>query len=282
MKQTGLKLSVIIPAFNVERTISECIRSVLWADEILVVDSFSTDRTVQIAENLGAKVIQHKYIYSAKQKNWAIPHASHDWILVLDSDEIATPVLSDEIRKLLSSDTLDQFDGFSVGRKEFFLGKWMRWGGRYPLYNIRLFRKAFRYEDRDVHAHIILPKNRTSVLKNDILHYSNPTLTHFFRKFNRYSTYQANYMKKRVDSRNKVSWKKVFTHKTYLKSVIKDYWFFMPFAPAARFIYMYILRFGFLDGRYGFILAVLYGFQDYAAKAKYRELKRKTSKSRSN
>jgi len=281
MKKRRRSLSVVIPSFNVEEIIKKCIQSVSWAEEILVVDSFSTDKTREIAESLSARILTHKYEYSARQKNWAIPQASHEWVLLLDTDEVVTPELSEEIIYLLGNDEIENFDGFKIARKEYFLGKWMRWGGRYPLYNIRLFRKTCLYENRDVHAHIIIPKNRTQVLRNDILHFSNPSLEHFFKKSNRYSTYQANYMKKQIDVRKKVSLKKLFSHTTYLKSVIKDYWFFIPFAPAARFFYMYIFRFGFLDGRYGFMLAVFYGFQDYVSKTKYYQLRGKKAKIRS-
>jgi glycosyltransferase involved in cell wall biosynthesis len=267
------KITILVPTFNVEKIIKRCLNSASWADEILVVDSFSHDKTAAIAREMGAKVIQHEYIYSAKQKNWAIPQAKNEWILLLDSDEVITTKLRNEIIKLLESKDLDDYDGFGIARPHYFLGHFLRWGGRYPLYNIRFFRKTCRYEDRDVHAHIILPKNRVKNLKGDILHYSDPTLTHFFSKFNRYTTYQANYMKKFSERKNEIEWKKFFTHYAYIKSAIKDYWYFLPLTPIFRFTYMYILRLGFLDGRYGFLIAVLYSFQDYVAKTKYLELR---------
>ena len=273
----SVKITVIIPVLNNEAIIKRCIASALWADEILLVDSFSTDNTVKIAESLGARVIQHEYVYSAKQKNWAIPKAKNNWILLLDSDEVITPQLVDEIKNLAESGEFEKYDGFAIARPHYFLGKWLKWGGRYPLCNIRLFRKSCRYEDRDVHAHIVLPKDRVKILKNDILHYSDPSLDHFFNKFNRYTTYQANYMIKFVGKEDKeIEWRKFFTHFIYAKSVIKDYWYFLPFTPFLRFTYMYFIRFGFMDGRYGFLIAVLYAFQDYVSKTKYLELKGKS------
>jgi len=266
------KITVIIPTFNVENIIERCLNSVQWADEIIVVDSFSNDNTLKIAEKHGAKIVQHEYIYSAKQKNWTIPQATYDWVLILDSDEVVTTELAVEIRELLSSDEIDKYIGFGISRREYFLGKWMKWGGRYPMRNIRLFRKWCRYEDRDVHAHIILPRTKIKNLKNDILHFSNPTIEHLLTKFNRYSTYQANYLLKKKNSGSKISLQKLFTHYIYLKSLIKDYWYFIPLAPLARFVYMYFIRLGFLDGRHGFLLAVLYGVQDFISKTKYVEL----------
>ncbi len=267
------KLSVIIPTYNVEDLIAQAIKSVQWADEIFVVDSFSTDKTVQIAKKMGARVVQHEYIYSAKQKNWAIPQAKYDWILLLDSDEVVTAELRKTIEKLLRNPAeLKKYDGFGIARKHYFFGKFLRWGGRYPLYNIRLFRKTCRYEDRDVHAHIVLPKERIKNIKGDILHYSDRTLEQFFEKFNRYSTYQANYMLKvHQQGLKKFNWREIL-NPFYLKAYLKDLWQFLPFTPTLRFLYMYVFRLGFLDGRHGFMIALLYGFQDYVSRTKYLEL----------
>lgn len=267
------KITVLIPTFNVEKIIRCCLKSAIWADEVLVVDSFSKDKTVDIARSMGAKVIQHEYIYSAKQKNWVIPQTKNKWVLLLDSDEVITPRLRGEIIKLSGDEEMDNYDGFGIARRHYFLGRWLRWGGRYPLYNIRLFKKTCRYEDRDVHAHIILPKSKVKNLGGDILHYSDPTLSHFFAKFNRYTTYQADYMRKFTERKHKIEWEKFFTYCIYAKSVIKDYWYFLPLTPFLRFIYMYLLRLGFLDGRYGFLIAVLYSFQDYVSKTKYLEMR---------
>jgi glycosyltransferase involved in cell wall biosynthesis len=271
------KITIIIPVFNVAKIIRRCLKSALWADEILVIDGsvngFSQDKTASIAKALGAKVLKHKYNYSSKQKNWAIPKAKHDWILLLDSDEVITSALKDEIIKLLKIGQMENYHGFAIARRHYFLGKWLKHGGRYPLYNIRLFKKTCRYEDRDVHAHIILPKNKIKTLKGDILHYSDPDLIHFFAKFNRYTTYQANYMMKFAHSHKKIEWQKLFSNFGYGKALIKDIWYFLPLAPIGRFIYMYFLRLGFLDGYLGFLIAVLYSFQDYVAKTKYLEMR---------
>jgi len=273
------KITVIIPTYNVKDIIRQCIKSALWADEILVVNGdkngHSTDRTVEIAKNMGARILKHKYEYSAKQKNWAIPQAKYDWIFLLDSDEVITSELKNEILQLLTSKDLNNYDGFGIARPHYFLGKFLRWGGRYPLYNIRMFKKKCRYEDRDVHAHIILPKDKVKNLKGDLLHYSDPDLNHFFEKFNRYTTYQANYMLKVRQRGIKLEWKKFFTYYIYIKSVIKDVWYFLPFAPISRFVYMYFVRLGFLDGQHGFMIALLYAFQDYVSKTKYLELRQK-------
>lgn len=281
MTKKHRKLTVIIPTYNVEDLIAQAIESVLWADDIFVVDSFSTDKTVEIAKKCGARVMQHEYIYSAKQKNWAIPQAKNEWVLLIDSDEVVTKKLKSTIEELLNSEEIDNYDGFGIGRKHFFLGKFLRWGGRYPLYNIRLFRRTCRYEDRNVHAHILLAKDRMKNITGDILHYSDRSLDQFFEKFNRYSTWHANYMLRVYNAgMAKIKWITFFTNPFYAKAVVKDLWTFIPFTPFIRFMYMYVLRLGFLDGRYGFMIAFFYAFQDYVAKTKYLEMRQKTPKLR--
>lgn len=280
IKEKKAPISVIIPTFNVGDLIESAIQSVQWADEILVVDSFSTDGTVEMAKKMGAKVLQHEYVYSAKQKNWIIPQAKHDWILLLDSDEIVTDKLRNSILKLLKSTDINNFDGFGIARKHYFFGKFLRFGGRYPLYNIRFFRKNCRYEDRDVHAHIILEKDRMKNLKGDILHFSDRSINQFMEKFNRYTTYQANYMKKVAERGISIDWFKFLSNSLYLKSVIKDFWHFIPGSAFLRFFYMYFLRLGFLDGKHGLIIALFYALQDYVARTKYLELYKKNPKIR--
>ena len=269
------KLSVIIPTKKSDLKLAEgAIQSVLWADEIILVDSSFSQESKELGKKYGAKVLQHEYVYSAKQKNWAIPQAKNEWILLLDSDEIVTERLADNIKRMLISGEIENFDGYGIARKHFFFGKFLRWGGRYPLYNVRIFRKSCRYEDRDVHAHIILDKSRVKNIEpkigGDILHFSDRTFGQFFERFNRYSTYQANYIKKVGEQGVEINWFKFFTNFYYFKAIMKDVWFFLPFAPLLRFSWMYFVRLGFLDGKEGFIIALFYGFQDYVSKTKYK------------
>lgn len=270
------KLTVIIPTYNCEDILEHCIKSVLWADEILVVDSFSTDNTLKIARKYKCRILQHEYIYSAKQKNWAIPKAKHNWILLVDSDERVMPALKQEIQNLLKRKMFSK--GYFIARRHYFLDKWMRFGGRYPLYNIRLFSKKCRYEDRNVHAHILLDKSKCGYLQNDIIHLSDRSLSQYLHKANRYTTYQANYMAKTNKKGIKINWKDFFTNYMIFKATIKDMWYFIPGSSFARFLYMYIFKLGFLDGWRGFIIAFLYGFDTFVAKIKYYEIMRKKKK----
>src|SRR5439155_16814716 len=138
MSASRRPLTVIVPTFNEESTLRDCLESVRFADEILVVDSYSSDSTVSIARELGARVLQHEYVYSARQKNWSIPQATHEWVLLVDSDERVTPELRDEILALLA--TGPRHDGYWILRANHFLGRRIRHCGWGTDKVIRLFR----------------------------------------------------------------------------------------------------------------------------------------------
>lgn len=277
------KISVIIPTRRKDIEIARgALTSVVWADEIIVADSSVTkhdrNKVEKVAKEFNAKFIHRNYRYSANFKNWAIPQVKHKWVLLVDSDEIVTEKLQKAILNLLSTGEIEQYDGFGIARKHFFFGNFLRFGGRYPLYNVRLFRRKCRYEDRDVHAHIVLKKEKMGIIKpkqGDMLHFSDRNFTQFFERFDRYTTYQANYMKKTADKGLIVNPKEFVTNFIYFKSVIKDVWFFVPTTAMLRFLWMYVIRLGFLDGRYGLTIAMLYGFQDYVSKTKYYHLEQK-------
>lgn len=275
---------MIIPTMEKDADLVEgALSSVAWADEILIVDSSFSSKIKEIAQKWNVNYLARQYVYSADQKNWAIPQASHDWILLLDSDEIVTEKLKKTIREMLGSEEVNDYDGYGIARKHFFFGEFLRWGGRYPLYNVRLFRKSCRYEDRDVHAHIILEKERVKNIQpkmGDILHFSDRSFSQFFERFDRYSDYQANYMMKIAKQGVDVEWARLFTNFYYFKAVVKDIWFFTPGTSFLRFLWMYVFRLGFLDGRAGFMIAALYGFQDYVSKNKYRQMSGKESRVR--
>lgn len=275
------KLTVLIPTYSKDIDIlRRALNSVLWADEILIADSSKTEagkkRMKEIANEFRANYIFREYRYSADFKNWAIPQAKNEWILLLDSDEVVTKKLTKKIKQILNSKEIVNYDGFGIARKHFFFGKFLKHGGRYPLYNVRLFRKNFYYEDRDVHAHIVLKKERMGTIlpkDGDILHYSDCDFSDFFERFDRYSTYQANYMKKIASRGLRVDCKEFFINFIYFKSVIKDIWFFVPGSSLMRFFWMYFFRLGFLDGKGGLMIATLYSLQDYVSKTKYFYLK---------
>lgn len=227
------KLTVLLPTFNEEDKIADCLESVKWADEILVVDSFSIDRTLEIARTYGAKIIQHEYINSAKQKNWAIPQCGNEWILQIDSDERVDSELSEEIQQLLENVSPD-VDAFSGPTKNHVLGKCIRTMDLYPGDRIRLFRRdKSRFEDKEVDARIVVP-GRVLTLKNHVLHFGFEHLSQKLKPFDRYTRYES-------DERDKK--KQKFS------------WWNITIRPVGIFLYYFFYKRGFLDGVRGLIVS---------------------------
>lgn len=240
-----LKLTAIIPTGNEEHNIDAAIDSVAFADEILVVDSFSTDRTLERAKAKGARIIQREYGNSANQKNWAIPQATHEWILLLDADERITPELAEEIQSILKKGP--EHDGYWMFRTNFFLGHEIKhsWKGDKV---IRLFhRDRCRYEEKHVHAEIIADGS-VGWCKHRILHNTYVSYDAFVKKLNRYAAWQA------ADYYDRTP--KITAYHLWIK-------------PAFRFWKHYVAKGGFKDGIPGFIIASL---QAYGVKARYYKI----------
>ncbi len=228
------KVTAIIPAFNEESNIEMAIRSVLWADEVMVVDSFSTDRTVEIARRMGCRILQHEYENSAAQKNWAIPQAANEWIFILDADEACPGPLAEEIGAVLEKGTTHS--GFWIHRSNHFMGKRIRFCGWQNDRVIRLFRRDdCEYQDLRVHAEIVT-EGSVGKLKNRIDHFTYRHYRQYAEKFERYTTWSA---------------------KDRLKRTGKVTLYHLMLKPAFRFIRQYILKLGILDGKVGFILCYM-------------------------
>jgi len=243
-------LSVLLPTFNNAEIIRRTLDSVQWADEILVVDSFSTDSTLDICREYGARIIQHEYIQSAKQKNWAIPQCKHEWVLQIDTDEVLEPSLRAEIEATITNSPAG-VDGFNIPFKHHVLGKWVRVCGLYPESHLRLFRRdAGRFEDKEVHAHVHVP-GRVEALRNHILHFGMTSISKQLSNLDRYSRYQADELRKRG---KQFSW---------TQAVVR---------PPAVFGYYYFWKLGFMAGYRGFVLASINATFDFWAHAKLWEL----------
>ena len=163
-------ITVIVPTGNRVDLIEDCLQSVSWADELLVVDSLSSDGTMEIAEKYADRILIHEYGYSARQKNWAIPQAKHEWVLIVDTDERISPALAEEIRDVTNNPR--NMDAFRLPRLNYMLGEPVRNGGDFPDYQIRLFRRDHcRYQDRRVHAHLSVD-GAVGTLAEPIIHYA--------------------------------------------------------------------------------------------------------------
>ena len=228
------KVTAIIPSYNEEDNIEKALQSVQWADEIIVVDSFSTDRTLEIAEKWAHKVIQHEYKNSAAQKNWIIPQASHPWIFLLDADEWVVPELKDEVQKILKEGT--DISAFWIKRQNYFFGKKIKYSGWQDDAVIRLFRKDnCRYQNLHVHAEVET-SGKIGWLKHKLHHNTYRRFSSLFTKIEKYTTWGAY---DRVEKTKKVTF------------------FHLMLKPAFRFFRHYILKLGFLDGKEGFIISAL-------------------------
>lgn len=278
-------VSVLIPAKNEIENIEHCIRSVDWADEIFVVDSGSSDGTAQRAEALGAKVVQFKYAGGwPKKKNWALDNLPfrNDWVLIVDADERITPELREEIIAALARPASD---GYHLNRKFVFLGRWIRHCGWYPSWNLRLFKHRLgRYEylgegtddvrtgDNEVHEHVVL-QGKAGYLKEPMLHEDFRDLFHWIERHNRYSSWEAGaYQRLRepaaaghIDS----SWRTPLGRKRLLRRL----WVYLPFRPTLKFLAMYVLRLGFLDGKAGYYFCRMHAHHEFNISAKSLESK---------
>ena len=183
-------LTVIIPTYNVEIYLDKLLRSVTnWADEVIVCDSFSTDSTLEIARKHGVKIIQHEYINSASQKNWAIPQASSEWVLIIDADEIPEENLKTEISEFLVQVT-DDIELAYIPRKNLFWGKFMGKASAYPDYQSRLFRRdSGRYDGREVHSQVKV-NGRVAKLTNALIHDDFTDISSWWLRNNRYYRYE--------------------------------------------------------------------------------------------
>jgi glycosyltransferase involved in cell wall biosynthesis len=229
-------LSILVTTHNEAPNIERCLRSVAWADDILVVDSFSTDDTVALAQQCGARVEQRAYAGPADQKNWAIPRARHEWVLILDADEEVSPGLAAEIRALLAQDDIPQ-DAFWIGRDNHFLGRRVRYSGWQNDAVVRLiFRDRARYDARQVHEEIDTSQLRVGRLRGKLEHYTFRSLDHFLDKTRRYARWSA---------------------RDHAPRTGRIGLFHLLVKPVFRFFKHYILKGGFRDGRVGLIVSAV-------------------------
>ncbi|MGZ3687893.1 MAG: glycosyltransferase family 2 protein [Bdellovibrionota bacterium] len=230
-------ISVTIITLNEEENITQCVESVRWADEILVVDSGSSDKTVELARSLGARVLHNAWPGYGQQKNFAQEKAAHDWVLNVDADEVVSPELAREIRGAVDATEAgrSQARGYFFPRKTFYLGRWIRHGGWYPNFLVRLAdRRAASWTEPAVHEELRV-RGEVAGLANPLDHYSFSSIQDQIVTNLRYS---------RLGSQS--------LQRTGQKpSVLKMIW-----KPVGKFFETYLLKGGFLDGLAGFIISI--------------------------
>ena len=247
------RLSVITLTLNEEHNIAECLSGVQWADELIVVDSGSTDRTVELAKSFTNHVMNVEWKGYGATRNLALARCTGDWVLWLDADERVTNELSEEIRQLIQTNP-KELAGYSIARRAYFLGRWIKHCGWYPARVTRLFRREKgRFTENNVHEHLLVD-GIVGELRHDLLHYTDPDLKHYFVKFNRYTSLAAD----------------------DLHAAGRSFRFYdLLVRPPFQFFKMYVMRLGFLDGLQGFILSVVSSAYVFTKYAKLWELQRK-------
>ena len=227
-----MSVSIAIVTKDEELNIRRTLESVKWADEIVVVDSGSTDRTCDIAREFGAKVFSEEWKGFAAQKNSAIEKCTSDWVVSLDADEELLPECSVEMRSI-DTNPQGSFNAYLIRRRNFFMNRWLKHGGAYPDSKVRFFKRSkAMFKERAVHE-VMENEGTLGELKGDMNHYAYPTLTLFTEHMNRYSTLGAEVVAAKGRTRFDV-----------INIVV---------TPVFRFVYNYVFRGAFLDGREGLL-----------------------------
>lgn len=272
-------ISVLIPARNEAANLAACLASVAWCDDVVVVDSGSTDGTADIARAAGARVIDFNWNGAfPKKKNWALANVpwKNEWVFIIDADERATPALQAALRAALGQ---TQHQGFYVNRRFWFLDGWLNHCGYYPSWNLRFFRHALgRYEqpgggagggsgDNEVHEHVEL-RGSADYLAGEMEHYAFPDIATWVEKHNRYSNWEAR-LQVEAARADAAGLDPGLARKRRLRRLAWS----LPGRPLLRFLYHYIWRAGFLDGRRGFVFCRLMAWYEFLCAAKARELR---------
>jgi len=279
-RTTPVPVSVIVPIKNEAVNLPRCLNSIVWADEIFVVDSQSSDGSQRIAEEFGARVIQFEFNGTwPKKKNWALENLSfrNEWVFILDADEVLPNEGEQEFRSAIAN--AGTTAGYWINRRFMFMGRWLR-HAYYPNWNLRLFRHSLgRYEkltevatasgDNEVHEHVIV-QGPTRRLCCEMDHYAFPSVEVFVEKHNRYSNWEARVAAARTSAQaNSALQSRLVAQRRRLKQLAQR----LPFRPWLRFLYVYIWQRGFLDGREGYYFARLHGYYEFLSVAKTYELR---------
>ena len=277
-------ISILIPAKNEAANLRDCLASCRFAAEVVVVDSGSTDGTPAIAREFGAQVIDFQWNGRfPKKKNWSLAHVPwrHEWVFILDADERITPALAAELGRVAAA---PDCDAYFVNRRFWFLDGWLMHCGYYPSWNIRFIRHRLgRFEeyadlndtgsgDNEVHEHVLV-QGKLGRLQHELDHYAFPTIDVWVEKHNRYANWEARILASAEGHKAAVAPHSdtAITRRRRLKRLASR----LPFRPALRFLYHYVIRRGFLDGYRGYVFCRLMAFYEFLSVAKAEELRRR-------
>ena len=265
--------SIYILTYNEEIDIAACIESALLSDDIIVVDSCSSDRTVEIASRYPVRVVQHQFESHGRQRTWMLQElpTKHEWVYILEADERMTQELFQECNEAIKS---QDYIGYYVAERVIFLGQWIRRSTQYPRYQMRLFRKGKVWFTDYGHTEREVCDGPTGFLKQTYPHYTcSKGLSRWLDKHNRYSTDEAKETLHQL-KRGNVKWLDLFFGRSEVEKrrALKDLSLRLPFRPLLRFIYMYFILGGFLDGGAGFAWCTLQAFYEYLILLKVWEI----------
>ena len=270
-----MSVSVLILTLNEEVNLSDCLASVSGFDDIVVFDSFSTDRTVEIAKAAGARIFQRQFDNYAAQRNAALNEVEYKypWVLMIDADERLTDELKEEIKKVIDS-VEENVTMFMFRRKDMFCGKWLKRSSGYPTWFGRLVRRGYVTVKREVNEEYQTAGN-TTMLSGHLIHYPfNKGIGYWFERHNRYSSIEARELI--ADREFSFSPKELFSADPLRRrKSLKQLAYRLPGRPILVFIYLYLIRLGFLDGRAGLRYALLRSIYEYMIDVKVRELRDK-------
>lgn len=265
-------ISVLILTLNEEANLEACLRAVRWSDDVTVFDSYSSDRTVEIAKDFGARVVQRRFDNERDHRTASLRLGfKHPWVFNPDADEIPTPELTDEMRRVVADGGRPEV-AYRVRFKTMFLGRWLKHSSLYPTWVVRLFRPEKMAFERSINLHYKVdgPEGR---LNGHFLHYTfNKGISAWMDKHNRYAAQEAEETLKSL-RRGGVPWRDLLTGDAVRRRrALKEISFRLPCRSGLRFLYMYLLRGGFLDGRPGLTYCRLLAFYEYLIEVKVKEL----------
>jgi len=266
--------SIYILTYNEELDIAACIESALLSDDVIVVDSYSSDRTLEIARSYPVGIVQHAFESHGQQRTWMLKEvpSKHEWVYILEADERMTPELFAECLKAMQS---GEYVAYYVAERVMFMERWIRYCTQYPRYQLRLFHKDYVWFSDYGHTEREVCNGPTGFLKETYPHYtSSKGFARWIDKHNRYSTDEAQETLRQLEN-GKVNWGDLLWGRSEVerRRALKDLSLRLPFRPLVRFIYMYIFLGGFLDGKAGFTWCTLQLFYEYLILLKVWELK---------
>lgn len=266
-------VSIFVQTLNEETNLPACLDCVSWSDDIVVLDSFSTDGTETIARDYGARFVQHEFCGRAEHQNWAMQNIEfrNPWVYYTDADEHVTSELAAEIRQVVGAPMRPEA-AFRLRRRDYFMGRWIKRSSNYPLWFTRLFRpdKISWARKANPICHVDGPVGE---LQNDFLHYPfSNGFDRWFLKHNKYSTYEAEELIKSLQNQD-FSWKELGSRdRAVRRRALKKLSFRAPARPVLKFVYLYFWRLGLLDGGPGLHYCLLQAFYEYQTLLKSREI----------